>query len=209
MTPNQFEVLARTYCDHLPASPADGVFLVGQTPSNQESVLKKGAELVKNGHAKKILLLDCGAVSGYPGVDVWLEELKALGMSDEQLEPIPHSDPNMIHTRLEAGSLMAHAKAKEYRSIIICSPSFHQPRSFMTAITMALEEYPEVKVYSQAGDYLPWTESAIHSQGKAAGTRVDILHGELERIYKYQGFGDLASFEAVLEYLNRREGWPN
>ena len=74
----------------------------------------------------------------------------------------------------------------------------------MTAVTVALREYPELLLYSYPAVAMPWQEEVVHSQGTLKATRSELIHMEFERINKYQNKGDLASFEEVLTYLNNR-----
>ena len=75
----------------------------------------------------------------------------------------------------------------------------------MTAVTVALREYPELLIYSYPGIAMSWQEEVIHSQGTLKAKRRDLIKEELERIEKYQGKGDLTTPEQVLGYLNKRE----
>ena len=75
----------------------------------------------------------------------------------------------------------------------------------MTAVTLALREYPELYLYSLPGKPLPWQEEVTHSQGEVLGTRAELIAGEMNRIKTYYAKGDLASVDEVLEYLNRRD----
>jgi hypothetical protein len=48
-------------------------------------------------------------------------------------------------------------------------------------------------------------DDVIHSQGTLRAKRHQLIQAEIERIDKYQNIGDLASTEAVLNYLNKRQ----
>jgi len=97
------------------------------------------------------------------------------------------------------------ARQHSYRSLFVVAPPFQQLRAFMTAVTVALREYPELLIYSYPGVAMSWQEEVIHSQGTLKAKRRDLIQEELERIEKYQSKGDLASPERVLSYLNKRE----
>ena len=75
----------------------------------------------------------------------------------------------------------------------------------MTAVTVSIREYPELLIYSYPGAAMPWQEEVAHSQGTLKAKRCDLIQKELERIEKYQDKGDLALFEQVLNYLDKRE----
>jgi len=62
-----------------------------------------------------------------------------------------------------------------------------------------------VLILRYPGIAMPWQEEVAHSQGILKAKRYDLIQKELERIEKYQDKGDLALFEQVLNYLNKRE----
>lgn len=110
-----------------------------------------------------------------------------------------------MNTLVDAKAMVRFAKLTNYKSIFIVTAPFHQLRAFMTAVTVVLREYPDLKLYSSVGYSLPWLENVMHSQGNTKDTRLNLIKRELERIEKYQQKGDLASIEEVLNYLNQRE----
>jgi hypothetical protein len=55
------------------------------------------------------------------------------------------------------------------------------------------------------GSTLPWMDAVVHSQGTLQAPRRQLIQEELTRIDTYQKKGDLARFEDVLDYLNRRD----
>lgn len=198
------ELLTRVLCDTLPASPADAAFLFGQTPDNQESVFQTAQKLIAENKVKKILLMQTGAISGYPGIEVWKRELMQTGIPESKIAGVPPTDTSILHTLIEAQSMVQHARQQGYQSVVLVASPFQQLRAFMTAVTAAKWHYPELRLYSQPGVALPWTEQVTHSQGKLHGTRSSLIAGELERIEQYQAKGDLASVKEVLDYLNGR-----
>ncbi|MDX5421161.1 MAG: YdcF family protein [Hymenobacteraceae bacterium] len=201
------ELIIRTLCDTLPQTTTDAVFLFGQTEDNQHAAFRAAQELLQQKQAQRVLFLNTAPMSGYPGVESWKSALQELGIPEHQLEPIPPvpADTQMLHTRIEAESMVRHAKAKNYRSVVVTAAPFQQPRAFMAAVTIALEQYPQLRIYSSPGKALPWQEEVVHSQGEVHNTRAGLIAGEVERIRKYHAQGDLASVEDVLEYLNKRD----
>ena len=199
------ELITRTLCDILPHKPTNGAYLYCQTRSNQRSVFQTAQLLIKNSHTSKILILNSKAKSGFPGYAEWKNRLQQLGLSVEQIEGVDNKETTMLNTLIESESLIRFAKQHNYRSLFVVAPPFHQLRAFMTAVTVALREYPELLIYSYPGATMPWLEEVIHSQGTLKAKRRDLIQDELERIEKYQNKGDLAVFEAVLSYLNKRE----
>ncbi|KAA5544133.1 YdcF family protein [Adhaeribacter rhizoryzae] len=199
-----FELVIRALCDTIPRT-VDATYLFAQTPDNQASVLFKGRQLLEKSITPKIMFAETGERSGYLGYDAWKKQLLAWNVAETNMEGVTVGYDVILHTLSEAEAMMQQVKHKGYQTVVVVAPPFHQPRAFMTAITAALRLYPEVKLYSQPGETLPWLGEAVHSQGNEKALRKDLIQGEAERIAKYQAQGDLAQFEEVLEYLNNRD----
>jgi hypothetical protein len=183
------------------------VFLFGQTSDNQGSAFATSRQLMLNNQAQKILCLGTEPMSGYPGYENWKLAFNKFGVAEDMIEPVPPvpEDTAMLHTRIEAESLINHAKKQNYKTLIVTAAPFQQPRAFMAAVTAAMRAYPELYLYSCPGKALPWREEVTHSQGEVQDTRAGLVEGEMERIQKYHAKGDLASVEEVLDYLNKRD----
>ena len=201
------ELIIRTLCDTLPDAPADGHFLYGQTPDNEASVFAAAHQLLAREQSGSILFLDTGPVSGYSGFKNWREKLLYQGVAGHAVVPVPPvpRDTAILHTLIEAQSVVALAKERQFKSLVVTAAPFQQPRAFMTAVTVALQQYPELRIYSFPGQVMPWQEEVVHSQGTVSGTRAALIAGEVERIRLYHAKGDLASVPDVLQYLNRRD----
>ncbi|WP_187263844.1 YdcF family protein [Pontibacter beigongshangensis] len=201
------ELIIRTLCDTLPAAPADGHFLYGQTPDNEASVFAAAHQLLAREQPGRILFLDTDPMSGYGGFRNWREKLLDQGIPDDSLVPVPPvpRDTGILHTLIEAQSVVALARERRFKSLVVTAAPFQQPRAFMTAVTVALQQYPALRIYSCPGQAMPWQEEVVHSQGTVSGTRAALIAGEVERIRLYQAKGDLASVPDVLQYLNRRD----
>jgi hypothetical protein len=204
-SPDLARLLIRVLCDTRPAEVADGAFLFGQTPDNQESVFVAAAQLLDTNLVRRILFVDTPPMSGFPGFRAWQTALNGLGIGNLQIEGITGVESEILHTLIEAEAMVKFARDRNYRSLYVVAPPFHQPRAFMTAVTAALRYYPALKLYSQPGAPQPWEESVVHSQGQTRGFRLALIDGELDRIRKYNAKGDLASVEEVLAYLQRRD----
>ena len=197
------ELLTRVLCDTLPPA-ADFCFVFGQTADNQASVLQKAEQLLAQNRVKKIGFVQTQAMGGYPGYDAWRGILSGKGVRAEQVEGVPVENPTLLHTLIEAQAMACHVREKGYRTVCVLATPFHQLRAFMTAVTAVMAQNVTVQLFSVPGVALPWQEQVAHSQGNTTGTRQQLIAGELERIVKYIGQGDLATVETVLEYLDRR-----
>lgn len=197
------ELLHRIFCDPLPAT-ADAAYVFGQTPDNEVSVFQRAQALVACGQTEIILIPGTGPMSGYPGQDTWLQSMAAY-VAVSAVQPVPTDPTNSLNTLIEAQATVRYAKAQHYHSLLVVAAPFHQQRAVMTLITVALKEYPALKVYSAPGYPMDWQAEVTHSQGTVTGKRYELIRGELERIETYAAKGDLASRDIVLDYLRRRD----
>lgn len=200
-----FELVIRILGDVRANQPADGVYLFAQTSGNQASVLAAAKQPLDQGLAPKVMMSKSGAKPGYPGFEVWREQLLALGINDGQIQGIDIGDTPNLNTLIEAQALIKFASQHGLTHLYVTASPFHQTRAFMTAVTVVLREYPRLKIYSYPGTVLSWHEEVSHSQDTVIAPRKDLIRAELERIEKYRRKGDLAHFGEVLDYLNRRD----
>ena len=194
------ELLFRTLNDPLPESPADAAYLFGQTACNQASSFSAA----RKSEARKILILNTEPRSGSPGFSVWQQELIESGIDTHRIQPVPMDQNTPLNSRTESQALMQYVRQKGFQSVEIIAPPFHQLRAFMTAITIALEQNAKTALFSRPGTAVSWHETVVHSQGELTAPRSELIHTELARIETYQIKGDLASFDQILDYLNRR-----
>ena len=199
------ELITRTLCDHKPKMPPQGAYLYCQTADNQQSVFRTAHHLIGSSHTSRILILKAKAKFGYPGFAEWEYQLAQHGVYSEQLEGISYDVESGLNTLIESQSLIRYLKLKNYSSIFIVAAPFQQLRAFMTAVTVAIKDYPELLIYSYPGEAMPWQDKVHHSQGNLIATRQQLIKKELERIKRYQKKGDLASFGQVLGYLEKRK----
>ena len=198
------ELLFKILCDPAPTKAADAAYLYAQTVENQDSVLEKGAYLFNNGCAQSIWISDSLAKSGYPGFSIWQEKLINLGVPSNAIVGVPMHEYEILNTYIEASEAAILAKSKSAQSLIVISAPFHQLRVFITTVTALSREYPQLKAYSQTGNFLAWSKSVSHSQGELKGTRTDFIYTELDRIELYHRKGFLVSLEEVKNYLDNR-----
>ena len=199
------ELLIRILCDTRPDGPADGAYLYCTTVDNQASIFPTARVLISHAVADRVLILDAQAMSGYPGVDQCRRRLLEFGLPAEHIVCVPYGDAASINTLAESQALIRFARARGMGSLVLVSPPFHQLRAFMTAATVALKWFPQLALYSHPGTAISWMASVAHSQGTLQAQRRQLIHEELARIRTYQEKDDLARFEAVLDYLNRRD----
>ncbi len=199
------ELLTRVLCDSRPKEPVDGIYLNCQTKSSQDVVFQTAKFLLDTSYTPKALILDTDAKSGYAGCDKWNKWMQETGIHQEQIKGVEIGETSSINTLIESEALIRFALRHKYRSITVVAPPFQQLRAFMTAVTVALRMYPQLRIYSYPAIAMPWQEEIIHSQGTLKAIPSKLIHAELERIDTYQKKGDLSLFEPVLAYLNQRQ----
>ena len=193
-------------CDHCPLAEVDAAYLYCTTKDNQMSVFRAARNMVNRRLAKKILIFQSAPMGGYPGGGPSKHGLEAIGVPATHIFDLPSGGTDSINTLIESQALVRYAKDQGLTSLFVASPPFHQFRAFMTAVTVALNNYPELMIYSYPGSTLPWMETVTHSQGTLQAPRRQLIEEELKRIETYQTKGDLARFESVLSYMNQRDG---
>lgn len=199
------ELIVRVLCDVRPKLPVNGAYLYCQTGENQQTLFQTARFLIDNSFTSKILILQTEAKCGYPGFTQWKGQLLTTGLTEEQIEGVEVNESPMLHTLIESEALIRYARQKGFTSLAVLAPPFQQLRAFMTAVTVALREYPELLLHSYPAVAMPWQEEVVHSQGTLKATRSELIHMELERINTYQEKGDLASFDDVATYLDKRQ----
>ena len=199
------ELIFRVLCDVRAKTTVDGAVLFSQTKDNQKSVFLAAKKILDKKLAKKILFINSEPICGYPGFSAWTKELNKLGIQCNDMVGVQLIKTNSFNTLIESQAIVNYAAQKKYRSLYVVASPFHQLRAFMTMVTVALSNYPDLLIFSYTGISLPWLAKVAHSQGTLLGTRKDIIKAELERIEKYRCKGDLSSETEIIEYLNRRD----
>jgi hypothetical protein len=199
------ELLTRVLCDSQPEKPVDGIYLNCQTKSSQDVVFQTAKFLLDKPYTSKALILHTGEKSGYPGFEKWYKQMQETGIHQEQIEGVECRETASINTLIESEALVRFALRRKYSSITIVAPPFQQLRAFITAVTVTLKKYPQLRIYSYPAIAMPWQEEVTHSQGTLKAIPSKLIHAELERIDTYQKKGDLSMFEPVLAYLNQRQ----
>lgn len=197
-----YKLAVRVLCDKIPEGAKKPVtaYLMGQAVLNQNSVFDAASDLYKQ---EEILIgiMSGEAKSGWPGEIVWRVELRSRGINSKKIFSIP-SPPGNYNTGTEAIELVRFAKDQGWPSIYVIATPWHQVRSFISVATVAIQEYPELKIYNKVGTTLDWNEKCFHSQGTVFGIRDSFIDSEWDRIVKYE---NLVSPEEALLYLINRD----
>lgn len=190
--------------DRIPEGVAlDAVYIVSETLDNQQSGVETALALYKSGRARKIIICGEPARQGYCGV----EAVRAM------LHDVPPSDVvevlvgEIFHTTSEVRAATVCCADHKMKNVALAAPSFHLPRAFVSGVTGVLADLEEhsINIWPAKGTGQVWKEEADHSQGKIRGTRIKLLQGEIDRLYKYCESGDLVSWAEVQRYMQERD----
>lgn len=195
----------RVFADPTPCPATDGTYVFGQTADNEASVLDTACRLHAGGHTAAVLVAGSPPRSGYPGDVVWRARLADRGLADAAVLSVPTDEHPLLSTLSEAEALVRFARARGMRAVHVVGAPFHHLRAVITAVSVALREYPALQVYSAPGAALAWDALVVHSQGTLAARRTELIDAELERIARYTAKGDLFPARDVLAYLDARD----
>jgi hypothetical protein len=202
------ELAVRILRDDFEWPQIDAVYFFGQTAENSFSELARITEIPRDWFDTGEILI-CGAPeeNGYPGRQKWSLLTRNHLRFQQPIRSIPPVGTETANTLSEARGLVMMAKYCNWKRLVICSTPFHQVRAFMTVVSVAMREYPELMVWSLVGRTMDWAARVPHSQGVLVNTRAGLIEDEEARILKYQEFEKwpLASFGKVIRYLNCRD----
>jgi hypothetical protein len=202
--PQAVEAVVRILCDCRPARRADALYLFAQTPDNEASVLAAAHRVMAESLAARCWISAASPWEGYRGADAWERALIDMGLKPDAIERVPFDAANH-NTLTEARALVDFIVREGHSVVIVTAAPFHQVRAFMTTVACAERSSSALEIYSHPGAALDWTAAVRHSQGRLVAPRSRLIHAESERISTYGLQGDLISYPAVVEYLDRRD----
>ena len=181
------------------------VYVFANTTHNQFSSSWAAAQLLQEDLVDYIVCCNGETKHGYCGYQFCRGEVLSHGAPGDKIVPLVLPLTENVNTLSEAHFLVRLAKAQGWKKIRVCAPPFHILRAFLTTVSVALKEYPELKIYSAVGKSLNWQESCVHSQGVITGPRTELLLWEYAGLIKYRAQGDLASARKILRYMEKRD----
>lgn len=190
------------------------VYLFGNTPDNQNPIIKAGAMLYKKALAGTIYICGGGPYihpanpSGpvaYSGEEEWKYLLVQNGVPLKDIFSISRPE-DISHTGTEAERLAWTAKKQDWKNVIIVALPFQLPRAFANTITQAIRIYPQLRIWCKPTEAPPWTATALSSQGNVFGERLGTaIEAEYTRLMAIYGNTlDIASPEKIFNYIRQR-----
>lgn len=190
----------------LPLEKLEAAYFFLQLDVNVPSVITTAVWLTKARPTLKIIVVNVdndrlgSPLPNFGAAPLLLEKFHAAGIPRDNIEMVTFDHSGTVHTLNEAEHVVRFVKERGWGSIVVVAPAFHLPRAVMTIASVALREYPRLRVHPLAGGPLPWHERARHSQGME-GLRLDFIDSEFDRILRYTAKGDIASWNELEAYF--------
>ncbi len=188
--------------------PVHNTYLFTHTGDNELSVLHPAFRLWRDRMTRRLLVSSYEPNPlnwGYPGYKSWEKALLDHGVDERDIHSVFHPQDQGLNTNSEAIAFVAFAKERRIKEVAFISTIFHQPRAIINIATVAMRNYPNLRIQSIVGDVLPWNEKVKHSQGTTVGTRRELVRGEWDRIVRYTAKGDIAPIGELKDYFSSRE----
>lgn len=179
-------------CDNGPAlgqPPADFIFVHGSPTNNDvldDKVLAVAADIYHRGEAKAVmingLIVEGEARLAYPGANVWIPKLEALGVKD--ILQIPPS----LNTAIEAEAVTVYANEMNAKNVLVASQRHHQPRVMASWSWYLKQIDSKLRVYARSFKDVDWqmlVRKVVLNGGIEEGTLLDLFAGEVIRIGVY------------------------
>lgn len=115
-------------------------------------------------------------------------------------------DESSTNTREQAVNVVAMAREKDWRRLLLCCSAYHAPRAFLTFVQAVTEAGLErsIRLVHVPALAVPW----FQCPPGLTQTRSELLTLELAKIGEYQSLGHVASYEDGLAYLQLWESRP-
>lgn len=162
--------------------------------------VKQCIRLMQSDYAP-ILLLSGGEKNPHDGsIPSW--EIKQKFMDSGILEEKILIEDQSQHTKGQAINVLRFIKDRGWKKIILVSSPYHQIRAFLTFLAQLRKKGLSDSVHLiNAPAHLEWFRE-IPAKKKSA---IDLLvEEEIPRLKKYQVFGDVASFDEGIAYLQKK-----
>lgn len=145
----------------------------------------------------------------YPGHEMFIGELRSLGVAAEDITMIPPSN----HTAAESENLLRMCLQRNWKSVTITSAPHHQLRCFLQIIASMTKLGIRVDAYNRTFYEVDWREplkKPLLDGGEIDGMLVDHVQAEHDRIVKYANadgvqFTKNATIPEMFDYLKTRE----
>jgi len=179
-----------------PLSKADVIVLL---EGDGYSRLPHTARLYQDSWAPKIVVsggAENAAYGSFPAHKLVIK-LTEMGIASDDII----IEATSQSTKEQAINIVALAKEKGWKKIILVASHYHQPRAFLTFLKALRDAKAKLHIINAPARELPWFEP------NPWGRRFDLLDAEIDRMERYKD--DLASFrEGIIHQQKKKIGLP-
>lgn len=200
-----------------PPGPVDAVFFFGRSyfDAGKQDIFTVAADFIKQNKAKYLLLVDSeGERAGEtiphvanPGKSLWTDRLVRLGVDKDRILYSPHLVPGErgFNTKTEAEAFLQTSAENGFKTAAVLTQPHQIVRAMLSVVKTIHQKGLPMDVWCMVPQSIDWNKRVKGSQGMARKPRVEHIGYEIERIFRYQAAGDIASFDELFAYLTRRD----
>lgn len=172
------------------------VVLAGEDAQPRAEV---AAGLFTRGAAPALLVTGLPARDAHrDSADETVVRLLALGVAPERITV----DGRALHTRHQAERVVAEARAREWKRLLLVASAYHIPRAVLTFVAAMRDAGHELHLIPVGASHASW----LKCPEGMTDTRLDLLGVELAKCETYAEKGDCATFAEGVAYVARVEG---
>lgn len=174
--------------------PSDAIILLEGDGLNR---YQHAVELYKSSLSP--LIVFSGGITDYNYGSFPFHEIKPLILEQGVPEADLYYESVSLNTKQQADEIIRLCIERNWERIILVASHYHQYRAYLTFLNSMYKSSHNILIYNSPVKELSWFSPNVW------GNRLDCLKAEFERINKYMQQGDLASYEAAIEYQQWKE----
>lgn len=200
-----------------PSEPVDAIFFFGRSyfDAGKHDLYKTAVDLIKDKKAQYVFLPgDEGFRMGgsvpresRPGISLETDRLTKMGVDRDKIFYCPHPIPETIgfNTKTEGDAFLKTAEQRGFKRVIVLTQPHQIVRAMLGVVKTIDDQELDIDIWCSVPQSTDWQVRVKGSQGKERKPRAEHIPDETGRILKYQDQGDLASFEELFAYLEKRD----
>lgn len=204
-----------------PQKPVDAVFFFGRSffDAEKHGIFQVAADFINDGRGKYLFIPDSeGERMGETtpriataGKTLWTDRLVRLGVDRSKIIYSPHPVPGEygFNTKTEGDAFLKKAAEDELHSAVVLTHPHQIVRAMLGIVATMHTTGQKLDVWSMTPEFTDWNKKVRGSQGMELKPRLDHIQDEIDRIFKYQQKGDIASFDELFSYLTTRDSRQN
>lgn len=205
---NFYQATVRVLSDR-PTNPVDVVFFHNRSYGDDTGLLTITRDILTEGKTRFIAITNnegerYGSTIPFeanPGKTEHIRRLRIIGVPDAVIA-VP--DIKAFNAREENTAFLALAKKEGWTSGAILTQPHQALRTMLGAVQEMNQTGYMMRIFALAPDQTPWEEIVRGSQGLEEKPRWQHIEDELSRIILRQKTGELATFEELFAYWEKR-----